>query len=180
MILDATAGNRTMWIEKDSENIIYIDRQTELQVKPTIFCDNTNTPFKDRTFDTIFYDPPHSWGQKKHFYCFPRWTQEYYELYKDKATPRYYGWDIYDSRDQLVRHLYKAHEEFWRILKDDGILWLKWNEMTMELYRVLSIFSQWSMLLRLYVKSPSQTHGKHQTFWLALQKNKQESIQLRL
>ena len=180
MILDATAGNRTMWTTKDSENIIYIDRQTELQRKPTLFCDNTQTPFKDKTFDTIFYDPPHQWGQKKHFYCFPKWTEEYYNIYKDTAVPRYYGWDIYKTRSELIVHIYKAKDEFYRILKDDGLLWLKWNEMSIPLSKILALFNRWDILLQLYIKSPSQTHGKHQTYWVCMQKGKDMTKQILL
>jgi len=62
MILDATAGNRTMWKVKDAEGIIYIDMERRLMNKPTIFADNNTTPFLDKAFDTIFYDPPHKWG----------------------------------------------------------------------------------------------------------------------
>jgi len=60
VILDATAGNRKMWRKKDYLDIIYLDIEKGLEVKPTIIADNTQTPFKDKTFHTIFYDPPHT------------------------------------------------------------------------------------------------------------------------
>lgn len=180
MILDATAGNRTMWKLKDSENIIYIDIQTQLEVKPTIFCSNEQTPFRNGMFDTIFYDPPHSWGGKGHYHTYPYRSEEYLEKWKDKAIPRYYGWERYQSKILLYRHILDAQKEFQRILKDDGILWVKWNEMRIKLYKVLSLFNEWMLLLRLYVNSPSQTAGQHQTFWLALQKTKQDYEQSRL
>lgn len=178
MILDATAGNRTMWITKDSENIIYIDSQKRLEVKPTIFCDNTRTPFPDKTFDTIFYDPPQGWGTYNSRHVYPKNTPEYRKILDRPGLPVYYGWEIYKTRRELVRHIYKAGEEFYRILKDDGLLWLKWNVMRIPLYRLLSIFSTWKLMLRIYVKSPSQTAGKHQTFWLSLEKTRPESRQL--
>lgn len=157
VILDATAGNRTMWTLKHSDHIIYIDRQLQLERKPTIFCSNEQTPFNDKTFDTIFYDPPHTWGNKTDFHSFPRRTKEYVEKWKDKAIPRYYGWDLYNTRSELVLHIHRASREFYRILKDDGLLWLKWNEMSMPLHRMMSSLSHWNILLRIYVRAPSQT-----------------------
>jgi len=180
MILDATAGNRTMWKSKQSENIIYIDMETKLEVKPTIFCKNDNTPFKDKVFDTIFYDPPHTWGGTDHYHCFPRRTQEYVDKWHDTAIPRYYGWDKYKSRNELSIHIYKAQEEFQRILKDDGLLWVKWNEMSITLYRILALLSSWTLLLKIHDKDPSQTAGKHQTYWLCMEKIRIKGRQLTL
>lgn len=170
MILDATAGNRTMWTHKTSQHIIYIDMETELERQPTIFCDNTVTPFKSKTFDTIFYDPPHTWAKIGHYHTYPRRTKEYTEKWKDTAIPRYYGWDKYANGMALTRHLYRANTEFRRIIKDDGLLWLKWNEMSLPLYKILSYFNTWQLMMKLFVASPSQTAGKHQTYWLCMSK----------
>jgi hypothetical protein len=172
LILDATAGNRTMWSIKHSDHIIYIDKTLALEVAPTLFCDNECTPFKDATFDTIFYDPPHTWGNKTDFHAFPRRTEEYIKKWKDKSIPRYYGWDIYDSRSQLVKHIYNAQKEFARIGKEDCLLWLKWNEMSIVLSNVLSVMSDWEVLMDLYISAPLQTRGEHQTYWLCMQKKK--------
>lgn len=177
MILDATAGNQTMWAKKHVDNIIYIDRELELERRPTIFADNTNTPFLDNTFDSIFYDPPHSVAKRGHYHTYPRRSKEYIEKWHDNAIPRYYGWDKYANISQLMRHVHLAGVEFRRILKPDGLLWLKWNEMRLPLFRVMSALSSWSTLMRLYIKSPSQTAGKHQTFWLALQYTEQSMVQ---
>lgn len=159
-----------MWRHKESDNIIYIDIETKLQVSPDIFCSTHFAPFRDKTFDTIFYDPPHTWGNKSHWHSYPRSTPEYRKKYKDKAIPRYYGWDKYEKRGHLVAHVYKAGEEFRRILKDGGLLWLKWNEMSIPIFGIMSALSMWNTLLKLYVKAPSQTAGKHQTYWVCLEK----------
>jgi len=180
MILDATAGNRTMWINKESDNIIYIDMETQLERPPNIFCKNDITPFRDKTFDTIFYDPPHSWGNIGHYHTYPRRTKEYFEKWHDTAIPRYYGWDKYKSATELVLHIVKAQEEFGRILKDEGLLWLKWNEMSISLYRILSLLNSWQLLLKLYITDPSQTAGKHKTYWLCMEKHKEKGSQLSL
>lgn len=170
MILDATAGNRQMWKKKDSDNIIYLDSQLRLQVPPTLFANNEQTPFKDGTFDTIFYDPPHRWNWEGSYYSFPN-VEEAKEIWGDKTgVITYYGWDVYKTRQELIRHLIKAQSEFYRILKDDGLLWLKWNELEIKLMNILGIFSLWDELMRLYVESPLQRKKDVQTFWVCLEK----------
>jgi len=170
MILDATAGNRQMWKRKDSDNIIYLDSQLRLQVPPTIFASNERTPFKDRTFDTIFYDPPHRWNWEGSYYSFPN-IEEAKKIWGDKGgVITYYGWDVYKTRQELIRHIIKAQKEFHRILTDDGLLWLKWNELEIKLLNILGIFSLWDELMRLYVESPLQRKKDVQTYWIMFEK----------
>lgn len=177
MILDATSGNRRMWEWKDSKHIVYIDIQVELEVPPTLFASNEQTPFRDNSFDTIFYDPPHAWGEKGHFYTYPRRSEEYYKKWKDKSIPRYYGWERYKNRRQLSRHIYDAQKEFNRILKDGGLLWLKWNEIKIPLKNILSMFTEWDTILKLPICSPKQRAGKQQTYWVCMQKKKELKTQ---
>jgi len=174
MILDATAGYRTMYELKDSANIIYIDIETKLLKKPTVFCDNTKTPFMDKQFDTIFYDPPHGFGEKQ----FDHVNQMSGDV---KAAAKhlpfvstYYGWDKYSNQQSLIVHVYKAQREFHRILKDDGLLWFKWCEVKISLHRVLQLFDKWDVLMRVNVADPSKTWGKSKSYWIILTKKKEE------
>ena len=170
MILDATAANRQMWKKKDSDNIIYLDSQLRLQVPPTLFANNEQTPFKDGTFDTIFYDPPHRWNWEGSYYSFPN-AEEAKEIWGDKkGVITYYGWDVYKTREELIRHIIKAQKELHRILKDDGLLWLKWNELEIKLMNILGLFSRWDELMRLYVESPLQRKKDVQSYWICLEK----------
>jgi len=180
MILDATAGNRTMWTTKDAENIIYIDIERKLERKPTIFADNTSTPFLDKAFDTIIYDPPHGWGKGHPFYKYPdhetfaqRWPG--YGKY-----PRYYGWEKNLSKAALIGSIYYAQREFLRILKDDGVLWLKWNEVLIPLHNILSVLIGWTELLRLHIEAPTHTAGEQKTYWVMLCKKRGKEEQLSL
>lgn len=177
MILDATAGNRTMWKKKDSENIVYLDMQTTLERPPNIIASNEQTPFPDKTFDTIFYDPPHSWGTYTHYHSYTHRSEEYMEKWDDDSIPRYYGWDVYKDKRTFIVHMTKTNKELARILKKDGLLWLKWNEMKLQLYTIEGVFSLFETLMRIYVGSPSQTAGKHQTFWVCMQKKEGEDVQ---
>jgi len=177
MILDATAGNRTMWNWKNIPGIIYIDMEKKLDRKPTIFADNTNTPFLPRTFDTIFYDPPHSWDTKTGFFSFPD-REGYNALYKgNRKFPTYYGWDKYKTKQALVAHVYRAQKEFYRILKDDGLLWLKWNELTVPFKKIIPVLDLWGVLLFLRIKSLLQVAGTAQTYWVCMAKDPKETVQ---
>lgn len=180
MILDASAGNRTMWAHKNSENIIYIDIERRLERKPTIFCSNEQTPFLSESFDTIFYDPPHSYGSKGHYHTYPCRSKEYLEKWHDQAIPRYYGWDRYKTRSQLITQLYFAEQEFYRILKPDGLLWLKWNEIKIRLYKILTIFNDWNILMKLFITSPFHTASEHKTYWLCMEKKNRSTKQTSL
>jgi len=177
MILDATAGNRTMWEKKNVDNIVYIDIEKKLDVRPTIWASNEQTPFPDKTFDVIFYDPPHNWGASKYYFAFAsaRERKEFYP--KASGVPTYYGWDKFKTRPKLIKHMYNAQKEFQRILKDDGILWFKWNEMRMLLNRVLTIFHDWHELMRLYINDPTHTAGEHQTYWICMCKKREKTAQ---
>lgn len=180
MILDATAGNRTMWLVKQSKYIIYIDMERKLKNKPTIFADNMQTPFLDKAFDTIFYDPPHKWGGKDEPYpMYPSEVKKWKQAHEPFAFT-YYGWDKYKTRIALIRHIFFAAREFYRILKDDGLLWFKWNEVGIPLDRVLACFSDWIEMLRLYISDPSHTASQHQTFWLCFQKKGVKAMQTTL
>lgn len=177
MILDATAGNRTMWHYKDSEYIIYIDLERKLEVKPTIYADNSSTPFFDKVFDTIFYDPPHGWGEGHPFYKYPD-SKSFKEKWQGYGEiPRYYGWDKYKNQQELIVHLYRAQKEFHRIMKDGGVLWLKWNTTLISIHRVLSLFDLWFIMLELPIKAPTQTAGKSQTYWVCMMKKKKDYVQ---
>jgi len=168
MILDATAGNRTMYETKNAHNIIYIDIQKKLYRKPTIYADCTRTPFRDKTFHTIFFDPPHDWGKTAgDYYTIPDLTPKEMSMMGMKGNT-YYGHEIYQSRMELTAFIYKAQKEFLRILKDDGLLWLKWNDYKIPLSNILAIFKNWRILMILRVNDPTQTIGTHQTYWICL------------
>ena len=180
LILDAAAGNRTMWQTKSLEQIIYIDMEKKLTVKPTIFCNNTNTPFLDGTFTDIFYDPPHFFGDKSSFYAIPdqKTFLKKWQGYGD--IPRYYGGDKYKNQMQLLSHIYKAQKEFQRILKHDGLLWLKWNETMIKLGTIMHLFEDWAPLLQIPVRLSNPNRTQKQTYWvcLCLKKAKTKQTQL--
>lgn len=180
MILDATAGNRVVYREKNPKHIIFIDIQLKLERKPTIFADNRVTPFKNDVFDTIIYDPPHAWNYKSVFFGFPDLkTHKTNHPNDNRAYPTYYGMEIYPSKSALLKSIYVAQKEFQRILKDDGLLWFNWSELKIPLYSILAIFGEsWQVIFRHRVKSKNQQKGTYANYWVCLQQGK--DIQKRL
>jgi len=180
MILDATAGNRTMWQNRNNRNVIYIDMEKKLEVKPTVFADNKNTPFLDATFDTIFYDPPHAYGAYTSRHSQPSRAQMIAKYQDKRANPPYFGWDKYKTEMALLHHVFDAQKEFKRILKDDGLLWLKWNEVCIHLGTIIRLFEDWTELMRILVDASVHTAGKCNTYWVCLCKKKRRDVQSRL
>jgi tRNA G10 N-methylase Trm11 len=177
MILDATAGNRAMWMLKNPQNIIFIDIERKLERKPTMFADNTQTPFRDKTFDTIIYDPPHGWGSGHPFYKYPDYETFAKHWPNYGKYPRYYGWEKNMSKAALISSIFYAQQEFQRILKDDGLLWLKWNEVMIPLSSILPVFTNWQELLRLQLSHEVHTAGKKKTYWVCLCKKRGKAEQ---
>lgn len=180
MILDATAAYRAMYQMKDNPNFIYIDIERKLKTKPTVFCDNTNTPFPDKSYDSIFYDPPHDVGDKAfpHEIMGTRLANE-----RAKAQPfgaSYFGWDKYKNQQELIVHIWRAQKEFHRILKDDGLLWVKWCECKLTLKRILRLFEDWDVVMISPHLDPRKTFGSGKAFWVVLTKKKKEVKQLYL
>ena len=177
MIIDATAGNRTMWTMKDSPDIIYVDMEKRLEVPPTLFCDNRHMPFRDDSVDTVFWDPPHMWGVYTRTFAMPSRELQRKILPKKKSMDPYYGVDKYDTKQGLIAYLFYTQREFKRILKPDGILWFKWNECSITLRSVLNVLQLWNEILRIRQHKHKNPMGTHTTYWVALTQKKEKVIQ---
>jgi len=159
-----------MWRCKDSENIIYLDRQKGLMVKPTIFADNRMLPFRDGVFDIVIFDPPHFWRKSGKYAAYTIPDISMVEDGRKIMGHTYYGVEQYKTKTELVKYVYDAQKELRRVLKDDGILLFKWCEIAIPLDKILVVFNGWRELMRIPVKSPLQTLGKRQTWWVMMEK----------
>lgn len=180
MILDANAGNQTMWVTKDDKDILHIDMNKKLTVKPDIFCSNTQTPFADGSFDTIFIDPPHFYGDVSSIYSIPD-AETFKQKWADYGDiPRYYGGDLYKNQTELLAYVQKQQKECYRIIKDDGILWLKWNETMISINTILNLYENWHILLKIPVRLSNPNRTTKQTYWVCMKKNKKKIMQASL
>ena len=180
MILDSNAGNQTMWKFKESEDILHIDMNKRLAVKPDIFCCNTQAPFQDCLFDSIFIDPPHFFGDKSSIYAFPDPASFVAKFKGYGDIPRYYGGDIYKTQTELLRYVFRQQNECHRIRKDAGLLWLKWNESMISLNTILSLFEKWNVLLKIPVRLSNPNRTEKQTYWICMSKKKTKEVQTTL
>ena len=184
-ILDATAGNRHIWKVKDDSRIVFMDIESELEVKPDIIGDCTKTDYPDGYFHTIFFDPPH-WGGDvlgDNFFTL-RNKQESIAFSERYGTKRrgasYYGTDKFQTATQLLSFIHRAQKEFYRILNYAGCLWVKWVEKVVSLDKILPLFRDWNLMLKFMVNSNLQTLGDSQCYWLMFMKKPRTHIQTEL
>jgi len=119
--LDACCGSKMFWFDRDNPAVLFIDnRELDcelcdgriLSIHPDLIADFRDMPFEDKRFSLVVFDPPHlvqlgvnSWMAKK-----------YGVLDKD--------WQV---------DIKKGFRECMRVLKDDGVLIVKWNEQQITL-----------------------------------------------
>lgn len=186
MILDAGCGNRAMWKKKNQEGIIYVDVEKKLQRKPTFFADNRSLPFADECFSIIFFDPPFTYNMNAHpFFSFPN-EKLLREKYPDISNlGSYYGIERYKTKSALIAYIYRAEKELYRVLKTDGVLWLRWcNFGDITEQTPLLIFENWSLCRTLEINSSKKTTyltgSKAKSFWFMLMKKPLPFIQKEL
>jgi len=120
-ILDVTCGNRCIWFQKNEPHTIYCDKRKEkwektfgsthkvrhLVIDPDIQCDFTDLPFENESFSLVVFDPPHL-----------------KDLSENSWTRKAYG-TLQDDWQTMIRD---GFNECMRVLKEDGVLILKWSE----------------------------------------------------
>jgi hypothetical protein len=120
-ILDATAGFRMMWFNKQHPNAIYLDQRPECE--PDVVGDFRDLKrFSDNTFRLIIFDPPHILRNSDNH---------------DSNILRRFG---ALQSDSWRSDLKSAANELWRVLKDYGVLIFKWNTQYTPSNEVLKLF----------------------------------------
>jgi len=151
IVLDATAGSRMMWFDKNNSITTFMDIRHEthelcdgrvLEVNPDIIGDFCKMPFEDETFHLVVFDPPHL---KK--------------LGKSSWMAKKYGVLNYHWRDDIRDGL----QECMRVLKPNGVLIFKWNEIQIKLTDVMPLLPCPPLF--------GHTSGKHgRTIWMTFLK----------
>ena len=157
LVLDACCGSRMFWFDRKHPNAFYVDKrrerhlaadcsvkngEREIVVDPDLVADFTALPFADNTFAHVIFDPPHiqrngdtSWLLKKYGVLRGEWRE-------------------------MLR---LGFAECFRVLRPEGTLIFKWNEIEVPL----------SEILKLTPEKPLYGHrtGKQaKTHWVAFMK----------
>ena len=165
MMLDATAGNRLMWQRKEGErrippNVVFMDKEINLGWPPDIIADFTHCPFRGNIFTCVFFDPPYSW----HIAPWHEHPSGYQLGVGRKGWHKGTFYGRFENRRDLIVSIYKAQKEFQRITKR---LCFKWNEYSISLWNILSLFKKWTIQNTKVFKA-NKKRSNYKTYWITL------------
>lgn len=131
-ILDVCCGGRAFWFDKTNGDVEFCDIRNDgeillcngqtINVSPDTVCDFTSLPFENEQYYLVVFDPPHLIGKKETAWM----VKKYGSLPSD-------GWqDI----------LQKGFKECMRVLKPNGVLIFKWNEVEIPLRQIIEILGK--------------------------------------
>jgi len=121
MILDLSAGLRSMWFEKDRRDVVWIDVRPV--VKPSVVADAGELPFAAGSgFDLVVLDPPHmNVG------------------YGPKLVKAYGHW----TTAQIERIVRRSAEDAHRVTRPGTLMAFKWNDHDVKLNEALGLVMPW-------------------------------------
>ena len=129
LILDPASSMRSFYFDKKDKRVLFGDirvKETHLltngqtiHIEPDEVMDFRAIPYPDETFKVVVFDPPHMLNLSE-----KSWMRKKYGVL-DKDT-----W-----RDDLT----KGFAECFRVLKDEGTLIFKWNEVSIPLKEILTL-----------------------------------------
>lgn len=135
-ILDVTCGSRSIWFQKNHPAAIYCDNRAEtfegsfgkqyprdcvLEINPDIVCDFRHLPFESNKFALVVFDPPHIKDIKP-----TSWLAKHYGVLTD-------GWE---------QMLHDGFAECMRVLRPDGVLILKWSDISITTRQLINAIGQ--------------------------------------
>ena len=150
-VLDMSAGNRAIWIEKEWPDAVFVD--CRYSVHPNVVCDSRQLPFPNGIFDLVVFDPPHE------------------NFGKNGKCSKLYGWHTTEEIKDIVKC---SSREAWRVTKPNSLMLLKWNDHGQRLGKILEIVgAPWLALLGHKVSAKQWTNADgslrgSSTFWVAL------------
>ena len=131
-VIDVCCGGRSFWFDKENPNVEFCDIRNEgdiqlcngqtIRVAPDTVCDFTDLPFEDNTYYLAVFDPPHLIGKKETAWM----VKKYGSLPSD-------GWQ------EILK---KGFQECMRVLKPNGVLIFKWNEVEVPISKILHLFGK--------------------------------------
>lgn len=181
IILDATAGFRIMWFNKDHPNAVYLDERTDEEIyqgycaslrvrnrpalkvrRPktkTVLSDFKHIPYSDNSFTLVVFDPPYHIKLSNSSWVNMRWG---------KLKPETWQSDLKQGFD-----------ECWRVLKPTGILIFKWNDKDIGSKQILKVLDR-APLFGHRFKNNTVKGTKRSTFWFCFMKIPKSSVDAKL
>lgn len=151
-ILDPCCGGRMMWFDRQDQRALFGDIRSEeytlcdgraFNITPELAMDFRAMPFPDEAFRLVVFDPPHL-RRAGH----DSWMRAKYGILGD------------DWQDDLRR----GFDECFRVLKPEGILIFKWNEIQVPVREILALTDQKPLF--------GHKSGKRSdTHWICFMKN---------
>lgn len=134
-VLDVCCGSRMMWLDKNDPRAIFGDKRKEiitvtdnskgnksgqrvLHINPDVQLDFRDLPYPDNSFSLIAFDPPHLVHAGKRSWLAAK-----------------YGRLQGDWREDIRA----GFSECFRVLKPEGTLIFKWNEVQIKLKEILEL-----------------------------------------
>lgn len=151
-ILDATAGYRMMWFNKQHPNTIYLDKREE--VKPDIVANFTNMKqFPDNTFNLIVFDPPHT---IRNGISDPK-----------SIFQRNFGWL---EPETWQYELKEGLSECYRVLAPKGVLVFKWSTYYKNIKQIEPLFPIKPLFSQTTHSHRRGKRPKQETVWFCFMK----------
>jgi len=126
-ILDMCCGSRMFHFDRSNPDVLFGDIRSEehtlcdgrkLEITPDMHMDFRSLPFADNSFAVVVFDPPHlnvlgksSWMAKKYGVLNESWQDD----------------------------IRKGFSEAFRVLKPEGVLIFKWNEIQIKTSEILKL-----------------------------------------
>ncbi len=164
-----------MHTTKNPHNVVFMDREPGLRIKPDVIADFRYIPFKNGLFDFVVFDPPHliNTGGLRTKWLHSDPFEGRTEFFERGSYPRKtYGswWGFFKSGQQMRESIMMATDEIHRVTTINGLLHWKWNNSMRKMIDVIVSFGQkWIELYR--TDRQTGTHvSDSRTYWVLFQK----------
>jgi ubiquinone/menaquinone biosynthesis C-methylase UbiE len=162
-VLDVSCGGRMFWFNKKKENVVFMDIRIEqvkikdssdrrgfqlLDISPNVKGNFTALPFKNDLFDMVVFDPPH--------------------LVNNGSR----GW--LSMRYGRLNNLWQGEiaagfHECFRVLKSNGTLIFKWNEIDIPASTIISLSPEPPLF-------GNRCGKQNKTHWIVFSKERKMSL----
>lgn len=146
-ILDLSAGNRAIWIQKQLNFVTFLDKRPETM--PDFICDTREIPKEvGDSFDLVVFDPPHL------------------NAGKNSNTSKSYGYHTtLEIKETIIGYAKESH----RVSKKNALMAFKWNDHDISLDMALELMSPfWTPLFGHHLRNRGGSAAKSQSFWVML------------